>query len=453
VSEEIPMDRSPSDEASRHLPPQSAGARAAKAEEELPAKRPLIFGGLFSRLFGAGEPSSPKGEGGSATSPRPLDRLEHELQKISDHAGERLRELEAAGRKEAAGAVTGPAAAAEKDRLLEEREEARRTMDADIARLHEQLDTGIDEVQRERLSRLLSAHACEPDAPPTAAIEDRIERAVLQELYRRASQEAWQRLEGLVERSGLVWPVQEGLSESAAPEELDRLRERHRKEIHAAFLVSSPGQTADLIRGEVGAWRYSYPDRHSYLWLQIALRGVAAALTAQFFAAALEIWMWRTAELERELFVQVDRSLEGARLSLRAGIGSLAEAVEVASRVDEVCETVIPSLLWSQVAPKLGWVRANEAAPAISVLAAGVSNIDPVCGMSLTSQRVAARTTREGQSFYFCGPACRRLFEASPSRFSAYTPSGQKEPTRLELPANRQSREDSQGVEPERSES
>jgi YHS domain-containing protein len=379
-----------------------------------------------------------------------LEQLRLELQGMADQAAARLLESRTG---ETEGPRSEPFGVGEEERLLEEREEARRTLDADIARLHEQLGTGIDEGQMERLGRLLATHACEPDTPSAVAIEDRIERALLKELYRCASQEAWQRLEGLVERTGLVWPVQQGLSERLAPEELDRLRERHRKEVHAAFLAASPRQNADLIRGEVGAWRYSYPDRHSYLWLQSALRGVAAALTAQFFAAALEIWMWRTSELERELYAAVEEKLEGPREFLRAGVRSLSEAVEVASQVDEVCETLIPALVWSHVAPRLEWVRESEAAPAISVLAAGVSKIDPVCGMSLTSERVAARTSHEGRSFYFCSPACLQLFESSPGRFSSETPPRRKESARPKPPPSTSQKRRVRGAKPARSES
>jgi hypothetical protein len=56
-----------------------------------------------------------------------------------------------------------------------------------------------------------------------------------------------ERLEGLVERSGLVWPVHEGLPEIVAPEELDRLQERHRKEIRAAFVAVAPGATKQFF--------------------------------------------------------------------------------------------------------------------------------------------------------------------------------------------------------------
>lgn len=386
-------------------------------EKELRSTRNLIFGGLFSRLFGSGVATPAKRLDTPASPSGLLEQLEQELKEMANRAETRLRESDS-GRKKASSLGSALAGPSDKERLLEERELARHALEGDIARLHEQLATGLDKNHMERLRRLLLAHAPDPEEPLLASIEERIERSVLAHLFLRAGQEAWRRFEGLVERSGLVWPVQEGLSETGAPEELDRLRERHREEIRAAFLGATPRQIADVIQGDVKAWAYSYPDKHSYLWLQTALRGVAAALCAQFFAAAVELWMWRTMELERHLLAAVDEALKTPRLVLRNGIQSLSEAVEVASQVDRVCETVIPALVWSSVAPKLEWVRTGEAVPPISVLATGLSQLDPVCAMSLTADRVAARLESPGHLLYFCSPSCLQRFEANPSQFS-----------------------------------
>lgn len=386
-------------------------------EKEPEAKRTLIFGGLFSRLFGTGQAVPAKGFDTPASSSGLLAQLELELKEMATRAEGRLRESASTGRK-ISGLGTGPAGPGNRERLLEEREEARRALEGDITRLHQQLATGIDKNDMERLRRLLLAHSPDPEEPLPASIEERIERSVLIHLFLRAGEEAWHRFEGLIKRSGLVWPVQEGLSETAAPEEFDRLRERHREEIRAAFLGASPRQIAEVIQADVKAWAYSYPAKHSYLWLQTALRGVAAALCAQFFAAAVELWMWRTMELERRLLAAVDEELKAPRLLLRNGIQSLSEAVEVAAQVNQVCETVIPALVWSHVAPKLEWVRTGEAAPPISVLAAGLSQLDPVCGMSLAVDRVAARLESPERLLYFCSLSCLQRFEVNPSQFS-----------------------------------
>jgi YHS domain-containing protein len=379
-------------------------------ESERSHPAPLIFGRLFSRLFGTEEPANAQKAEDPAGAIGPLNSLERELDEISRRADASVRDLDSQA-KRTTGAGGAPADDGEKARLHGARDSARLVMARDIALLHEQLGTGIDTPQMARLRSLLEAHAPGIEEPSRPEVDERIERHVLQNLYARSVEEAWRRFETLVEESGLVWPLQEGHSESLPPEEIDRLREKHHKEIRATFLAASAQHTAELIQGEVRAWGSSYPDMHSYLWLQTVFRGVAAALCAQFFAAALEIWLWRSHEAEREFLAAVAQRLAALRSSASGESGSRSKAAEVTAQVDEICGIVIPDVVWAYIAPKLSWARAGEPAPAISVLASGLSPLDPVCGMLLTPERVAAQMEVEGRRLYFCSISCRQRFE------------------------------------------
>ena len=42
---------------------------------------------------------------------------------------------------------------------------------------------------------------------------------------------------------------------------------------------------------------------------------------------------------------------------------------------------------------------------------------DPVCGMNVDTETAVAKTTVEGQAFYFCSSDCMTQFQASPERF------------------------------------
>lgn len=42
---------------------------------------------------------------------------------------------------------------------------------------------------------------------------------------------------------------------------------------------------------------------------------------------------------------------------------------------------------------------------------------DPVCGMTLKSERAAATVTHEGTVHHFCTEACRAQFVASPTKY------------------------------------
>ena len=42
---------------------------------------------------------------------------------------------------------------------------------------------------------------------------------------------------------------------------------------------------------------------------------------------------------------------------------------------------------------------------------------DPVCGMSVDPATARRTSAYEGQTYYFCSPACKKAFEADPRRY------------------------------------
>lgn len=50
---------------------------------------------------------------------------------------------------------------------------------------------------------------------------------------------------------------------------------------------------------------------------------------------------------------------------------------------------------------------------------------DPVCDMDVDPATAKQKVEHEGKTYYFCGPGCKKAFEANPARFldSAYKPS------------------------------
>jgi Cu+-exporting ATPase len=43
--------------------------------------------------------------------------------------------------------------------------------------------------------------------------------------------------------------------------------------------------------------------------------------------------------------------------------------------------------------------------------------LDPVCKMEVNPASAAAQSEHEGQTFYFCSEACKRKFDADPTRY------------------------------------
>lgn len=50
---------------------------------------------------------------------------------------------------------------------------------------------------------------------------------------------------------------------------------------------------------------------------------------------------------------------------------------------------------------------------------------DPVCGMTIDSEKAHASESYQGRTYYFCSPQCHRSFKADPAKFAAKaTPGG-----------------------------
>ena len=47
---------------------------------------------------------------------------------------------------------------------------------------------------------------------------------------------------------------------------------------------------------------------------------------------------------------------------------------------------------------------------------ASETRIDPVCGMEVVPEKAAGTSTYRGVSYYFCSLACKKEFDANPTK-------------------------------------
>ena len=47
----------------------------------------------------------------------------------------------------------------------------------------------------------------------------------------------------------------------------------------------------------------------------------------------------------------------------------------------------------------------------------GETATDPVCGMEVEKEETAAITRHEGQTYYFCAPGCKQMFDRNPEAY------------------------------------
>jgi hypothetical protein len=368
-----------------------------------PEGRPALSR-LVSLIFRAGERSESLESEITEVAVPVLERIERELQTITDRAEAALKDSVSGA---AAGAPFGSPARPHrpdpKELLREEGQVAQRAMEQDIVRLHRQLKTGIMPDRMEQLARVLAAHAPLSTNFPVTRFQDRIEMGVLRHLYLRAGEAAWGHLGDLLARSGLAWPPPDGLPLRISIEELQRRREAHNGAIRRDFMLAPASQVASLIHGTIDVWRYAYPARSSYLWLQTALRAVAAALRAEAFAAAVEIWLWRSADLEKEILECVSAKLSDAWTILEREAHTMTDGAEVVARVDEICGASIPQIVWNHAVKNLGGTW--HPWPEQGINSKEETRVDPMCGMTLPAPGDGEHLERDGETFYFCtGP-------------------------------------------------
>ncbi len=44
--------------------------------------------------------------------------------------------------------------------------------------------------------------------------------------------------------------------------------------------------------------------------------------------------------------------------------------------------------------------------------------VDPICGMTFNAKIAEATAEYQGQTYYFCSPACKKAFEKDPARYA-----------------------------------
>lgn len=357
-----------------------------------------LFGKTFSNLFGNQAEPQPE-----APIPDIKTELEQAWSQVQSLADEQLRS------ESTETDVTRP-----EDRFSEEHKAAQRELWDEILALHDRLGTELTESSLPRLRQVALGHAFAVEEPSDLSLEGRIDYFVLKDLFRRCAERAWDRLGQLMEPAGEGWPIPPDLSYHRAPESVAEMVDRRQQDLKEEFVSASLQKQADLTLGEVQVWGPTYPASGSWLWQQTALVSVGAGLQLQLFTAALELWLWRSPNLDAALSAQIEKELVAAKELLHRGVLTLEDAENVANRSRQVCTNILPALVWNYLEPQLNW---DGGTPKLTTLTNEVSTIDPVCGMALTSERIAARAIVDDTTYHFCGESCRDRFQANPKKY------------------------------------
>jgi len=99
-------------------------------------------------------------------------------------------------------------------------------------------------------------------------------------------------------------------------------------------------------------------------------------------------------------------------------VGVLAELVQFnAARKSSLAASPPPQAAEASTSQDLGAAPTSSAAEDVATPAAPVDAVDPVCDMLVDVATARFVSEHEGQTYYFCCPACKKKFEADPARY------------------------------------
>jgi hypothetical protein len=105
-------------------------------------------------------------------------------------------------------------------------------------------------------------------------------------------------------------------------------------QLEEAFLSSSLERSANRALGVVENWKAHYPPPDSHAWKRVVLQAVGYGILGYLLSVAVP-------------------KLRGdsADFTMQAGVHSAADADALMASVTHLCEEVVPTLAWEEVAP------------------------------------------------------------------------------------------------------
>ena len=230
---------------------------------------------------------------------------------------------------------------------LEEAGQRRSEMLQEILRLHTVLGTGLCEKDLQSLYKEMHELAATFSSFNAGSLDDRVRHSTVRLLLKNTGELAWNRLQALIQanpESG--WLVKSTEDPGASADDSGRQLKYLVDEQRQLFINSNPESFADLITGEVDAWKYDYPAPKSELGRSVALRAVASGIKARLLRAAIQRIQISREEIWAEIRKLMDKEQQAINQCVARGVGSLEQADQLISAVNNLLDTVAPEIVW-----------------------------------------------------------------------------------------------------------
>jgi hypothetical protein len=230
-------------------------------------------------------------------------------------------------------------------------EAVRQQVGDEILALHAQLQTHLtlEEIQQaQALMRELDAVVL---GKAGRDMEQQIKAAVITRLVKECAPLAWQTLLTLLERAQVSWPEPTGLPPHADARAVQAARQRELAELEEAFLSSSLERSADRALGVVENWKAHYPPPDSHAWKRVVLQAVGYGILGYLLSVAVPKLRGDSADFTARVGHVLHEELATLQQVMQAGVHSAADADALMASVTHLCEEVVPTLAWEEVAP------------------------------------------------------------------------------------------------------
>jgi hypothetical protein len=222
---------------------------------------------------------------------------------------------------------------------------------AEILALHAHLQTHLtlEEIQQaQALMRELDAVVL---GAAGGDLEQRIRAAVIQRLVKECAPLAWQILLTLLERAQVAWPEPTGLPPHADAPAVQAARRWELAQVEEAFLSSSLERSANRALGVVENWEAHYPSPASPPWKRVVLQAVGYGILGYLLSVAVAKLQGDSADFRARVEHVLHEELATLQQVMQAGVHSAADADALMASVTHLCEEVVPTMAWEEVAP------------------------------------------------------------------------------------------------------
>jgi hypothetical protein len=344
VAEAPPERRTLHQEAS--VPAERSLDRASAKETPMTQHSHSLSGFLhgFKRLLEPAPPATGSPAPGADERP-PLDQEVKHLEVAVDQLRQRTAAFRAATSLSQQSTKQSPA---EEQQALEA---VHQQVGAEILALHAQLQTHLtlEEIQQaQALMRELDAVVL---GKAGSDMEQQIKAAVITRLVKECAPLAWQTLLRLLERAQVSWPEPIGLSPHADAQAVQATRQWELAQLEEAFLSSSLERSANRALGVVENWKAHYPPPDSHAWKRVVLQAVGYGILGYLLSVAVPKLRGDSADFTARVGHVLHEELATLQQVMQAGVHSAADADALMASVTHLCEEVVPTMAWEEVAP------------------------------------------------------------------------------------------------------